>query len=67
MQPIAASEPLLLTVAEAAAVARVSRATIRRHIDAGEIPALKVGANRKAALRIPKAEFLAWLFGEAQP
>jgi excisionase family DNA binding protein len=44
----------LLTVAEVAAVLRVSRATAYRLIEAGELPAHRVGGS----IRIDKAELL---------
>jgi excisionase family DNA binding protein len=53
----------LLTVAEAARLARVSVPTVYRRVGAGEIPAIRVG-ERSGAIRIPEGEFRGWLFGD---
>jgi len=52
----------LLTVAETAAVLRVSRATAYRLIDSGEIPAHRIGGS----LRVDAAELRAALTSPEQ-
>lgn len=42
--------PELLTVAEVATHLRVSTMTVRRWIDAGDLPAVKVGRQRRVAV-----------------
>jgi excisionase family DNA binding protein len=49
----------LLSIAEAAELLRISRATVYRLIGAGEMPALRVGHS----LRIDRDELHAWLYG----
>lgn len=58
----------LLTVREAAAALRVSKPTIYRWIDAGDLPAIRYGqpraegdTRRGGAIRIPEAAVLAYL------
>jgi excisionase family DNA binding protein len=53
----------LLTVPEAARLARVSVPTIYRRISAGEIPALRIG-DFSGPIRIPENEFKGWLYGD---
>ncbi len=53
-----AKEPLL-SVSEAAELLRVSKATAYRLVQAGELPALRVGHS----LRIDREELNAWLYG----
>jgi excisionase family DNA binding protein len=55
----------LLTVPEAARVARVSPQTVYRRVATGEIPALRVG-DHSGPIRIPRDEFERWLFGESE-
>ena len=43
-----------LTVAEVAAILRLNQQTIRNWIDAGKLPAVRVGARR---VRIPRSDF----------
>jgi excisionase family DNA binding protein len=50
----------LLSVAEAASIMRVSRATAYRLIDAGDLPAVKVGSQ----LRVDRAELDQYVYGE---
>jgi excisionase family DNA binding protein len=52
--------PPLMTIAECAKVARVSRSSIWRRIQRGEIPAVRVG-NTTGPIRVPTEEFLGWL------
>jgi excisionase family DNA binding protein len=52
----------LLTVREAAALAKQADGTIRRKIARGEIPAIRLGSSDRTPLRIPRAEFETWLF-----
>ena len=49
-----------LTPREAARLARVSTSTVLRAAARGELPAYRVG---RAAIRIRRADFRAWLFG----
>jgi excisionase family DNA binding protein len=49
-----------MTIAECAKVARVSRSSIWRRIQRGEIPAVRVG-NTTGPIRVPTEEFLGWL------
>jgi excisionase family DNA binding protein len=54
----------LLTVPEAAAMARVSRQTMYRLIAKKVVPALRVGPPRsRASVRIPADAFRSWLYG----
>ncbi|MGW6016034.1 helix-turn-helix domain-containing protein [Streptomyces sp. NPDC055210] len=63
----------LLTVGEAAVVLRVSKPTIYRWIDAGDLPAIRYGqarakgdTRRGGAIRIPETAVLAYLNPSAQ-
>jgi excisionase family DNA binding protein len=62
MSVIAQHEPDLLTVAEAAALARVSKMTVHRRIREGAVPAVRVGPPG-SPVRIPRRAFMAWLYG----
>ena len=42
----------------------VSRRTVYRKIEAGQIPALRLGSSPGEAIRVPEAELLEWLFRE---
>lgn len=53
----------LLTVREVAAELRVSEDTIRRRIDAGELPAVQLGGRGKS-IRIPARELQEWLLAD---
>jgi excisionase family DNA binding protein len=55
--------PPLMTVAEAARVARVSQSYIRKLIARGTIGAVRVGDGEAGPLRIPTESFERWLFG----
>lgn len=55
-----ASRPQFLTVAEAATLLNVSDRTIRRWIEAGKVPYLKLPGG---GYRIPQAQLLASLSG----
>jgi excisionase family DNA binding protein len=52
----------LLTVVEVAERLNVSRSTVRRRIDHGEIPALRLGRGPQAPVRIDPLELAAWLY-----
>jgi excisionase family DNA binding protein len=52
--------PDLLTTAEAARIARCSTRTIRRRANEGAFPAYVAGPR---TIRIPRAGFMAWLWG----
>jgi excisionase family DNA binding protein len=56
----------LLTVAEAAALARCSKPHLWRLIRDGEIEAFRIGEGH-GPIRIPRAEFLHWLYGDEVP
>ncbi len=53
----------LLTVHEAAAEARLSLRTMRRHIAAGRLPVVRLGAR----VLIDRAALDSWLVAETQP
>ena len=55
--------PPLLTVKEAAHLARVSRSYMWKLLDRGEVEAVRIG-NTKGPLRIPTESFLALLYGD---
>jgi len=54
----------LLRVDEVASRLDVSRRTVYRKIEAGEIPAVRLGSNPGEAIRVPEAELVEWLFSE---
>lgn len=54
--------PLMLTVDEAAVVARVNRKTLYRAVRLGEVPAAR---RLGGVIRIHRDAFLAWLSGES--
>jgi excisionase family DNA binding protein len=56
-----ASQRALLTIPEVAERVRVSRSTIRRRIDAGEIPAVKLGSTPQAPVRVDEQELERWI------
>jgi len=56
----------LLTIPEVASRLRVSRWTIYRAIEAGRLPALRVGAGERGALRVDAGELERWLFSEPE-
>jgi excisionase family DNA binding protein len=58
--PAVASQPVLLTVSQAASLLRVSDRTIRRWIEAERVPFLKLPSG---AYRIPQGALLASLRG----
>lgn len=58
--PAVAARPILLTVAQAASLLRVSERTIRRWIEAERIPFLKLPGG---SYRIPQGALLASLRG----
>jgi excisionase family DNA binding protein len=52
----------LLTVGEVALRLRQSPRSVREKINAGEIPAVKIGSGPKAPIRVDAGELEAWLF-----
>jgi excisionase family DNA binding protein len=58
---IAESQRALLTIPEVAQRVSVSRSTIRRRIDAGEIPAVKLGSTPQAPVRVDEHELERWI------
>jgi excisionase family DNA binding protein len=63
MQPNALRRGSLMSVKEVAHVLGQHPDTIYRKVQAGELPAVRLGHGR-AALRIPRAEFEAWLYSK---
>jgi excisionase family DNA binding protein len=57
--------PELISVAEAARIANVSRVHMWRLVDRGEVEAYRIGKDH-GPLRIPRREFLTWLTGEPE-
>jgi excisionase family DNA binding protein len=55
----------LISVREAARIAAVSYQTIWRALYRGELEGYRVGEF--GPLRIPRAEFMEWLFGDPEP
>jgi excisionase family DNA binding protein len=56
----------LLTIPEVARRLGLHRDTIYRKIARGEIPAVRLGSESNASLRVPADELERWLFAEAQ-
>ena len=56
------SEHRLLTVREVASALGVSEITVRRRIDAGELPAVQL--ENEQALRVPASELEQFVFGD---
>ena len=54
----------LLTVAEVAERLQVSLWTAYRKIEAGLIPAVRLGSGKRAPIRVSEAELERWLFEE---
>jgi excisionase family DNA binding protein len=52
----------LLTVAETADRLRISEKTVRRLIDRGELPSLRVGVQ----IRIDQSELESWLYADSE-
>jgi excisionase family DNA binding protein len=50
-----------LTIEETAAHLRCSPLTIRRRIQSGELPAVKLGSSRNAGIRIEREALDRWL------
>jgi excisionase family DNA binding protein len=55
----------LISIREAARIAGVSYQTVWRLVGRGEVEAVRVG-NGHGPLRIPRHEFLTWLYGEPE-
>jgi excisionase family DNA binding protein len=53
----------LLTVGEVALRLRQSPRSVREKINAGEIPAVKIGSGPKAPIRVDAGELERWLYG----
>ena len=56
----------LLTLREAAARLKTSERTIRRRVDDGSIPAVRLGASPSSPLRIPEDELERWVSGSPE-
>ena len=52
----------LLTIREVAERLNVSRSTVRRRVDMGELPAVKLGSGPQAPVRVDLDELDAWLY-----
>jgi excisionase family DNA binding protein len=52
----------LLSLPEVAARLNVSEATVRRKIEAGDIPAVRLGTGPQAPVRVDPDELERWLF-----
>jgi excisionase family DNA binding protein len=52
----------LLTVRQVAELLHVSPSTVRRRIEHGEIPAVRLGIGPQAPVRVDAAELEDWLF-----
>jgi excisionase family DNA binding protein len=52
----------LLTVGEVADRLGVSTRTVRRRIESGELPAVRLGSSRQAPVRIDADELDGWLY-----
>jgi len=59
--------PPLLTVAEAARLARVSRVHLWRLVQRGEVEAIRVGTSSGSPIRVPTTAFLRWLYDTQPP
>jgi excisionase family DNA binding protein len=57
----------LLTVVQVAERLNVSRSTVRRRIELGEIPAVRLGRGPHAPVRVDADELAAWVYGERPP
>ena len=55
-----------LTLAETARRLKVSERTIRRRIEDGSIPAVRLGSSSQSPLRIPEDGLDAWLYEESE-
>lgn len=55
------SSARLLTVAEVARILGVSTTWVRRKVRAGELPAVRLGATRKAPVRVDAEDLRIWL------
>ena len=53
----------LLTLPEVADRLRVSVKTVRRRIESGELPAVRLGTGSHAPVRVDAAELHEWLYG----
>lgn len=54
-------EPRLLTVGEVACTVVRAKRTVRDKINAGALPAIKIGTGPRAPIRVDPAELDAWL------
>jgi excisionase family DNA binding protein len=60
------ARPELLTVGETAELLRCSEESVRRKVRSGELPAYHLGPPG-SAIRVPRAELVAWLRGSEAP
>lgn len=51
----------LMTVRETADFLGTSEKWVRRRIDAGDLPALRLGSHRNAPVRIARSDLAAWV------
>jgi excisionase family DNA binding protein len=54
----------LLTVGEVAERLKVSRWSVYRRVEAGELPAVRLGSGPRAPIRVDERELEAWLYRE---
>ena len=54
-------ETKLLTIGEVALLLRQSPRSVRDKINAGQLPAVRIGTGPRAPLRVDRAEIEAWL------
>jgi excisionase family DNA binding protein len=61
-----AASPELLTVKEVARLLRLAEHTVYRRMHRGQIPAIRIGDDDMAPLRIPRDELYAMLYREGK-
>jgi excisionase family DNA binding protein len=63
--PLTTAETKLLTLAEVARRLNCSQLTVRRRIQEGELPAVRLGSSPRHPLRVDERELNSWLYGSA--
>lgn len=59
-------ETRLLTVGEVALLLRQSERVVREKINAGVLPAVRIGPGPRAPLRVDRREFSQWLYANPE-